>query len=82
MRTYEQALQRAAEQGGPVLRGTADMYVGLSELHRERNDLPAAIQNLLRSQKLGERRVAAEPLPLAGRDGSYPPGGRRSERRT
>ena len=55
MRTYEQALQRAAEQGGPVLRGTADMYVGLSELHRERNDLPAAIQNLLRSQELGER---------------------------
>ena len=55
MRTYEQALQRAAEQGGPVLRGTADMYVGLSELHRERNDLAAAIQNLLRSQELGER---------------------------
>jgi LuxR family maltose regulon positive regulatory protein len=55
MRTYEQALRRAAEHGGPVLRGTADMYVGLSELHRERNDLPAAIQNLLRSQELGER---------------------------
>ena len=54
MRTYEQALQRAPEQGGPVLRGTADMYVGLSELHRERNDLPAATQNLLRSQELGE----------------------------
>ncbi len=30
------------------------MYVGLSELHRERNDLPAATQNLLRSQELGE----------------------------
>ena len=54
MRTYEQALQRAPEQGGPVLRGTADMYVGLSELHRERNDLHAATQNLLRSQELGE----------------------------
>ena len=54
MRTYEQALQRASEQGGPVLRGAADMYVGLSELHRERNDLPAATQNLLRSQELGE----------------------------
>ena len=54
MRTYEQALQRAPEQAGPVLRGTADMYVGLSELHRERNDLPAATQNLLRSQELGE----------------------------
>jgi LuxR family maltose regulon positive regulatory protein len=54
MRTYEQALQRAPEQGGPVLRGTADMYVGLSEIHRERNDLQAATHNLLRSQELGE----------------------------
>ena len=54
MRTYEQALQRAPEQGGPVLRGTADMYVGMSELHRERNDLPAATLNLLRSRELGE----------------------------
>jgi LuxR family maltose regulon positive regulatory protein len=54
MRTYEQALQRASEQGGPVLRGTADMYVGISEVHRERNDLAAATQQLLRSQELGE----------------------------
>ena len=54
MRTYEQALQRASEQGGPVLRGTADMYVGMSEVHRERDDLHAATQQLLRSQELGE----------------------------
>ena len=54
MRTYEQALQRGPEQGGPVLRGTADMYVGMSEVHRERDDLPAATQQLLRSQELGE----------------------------
>jgi LuxR family maltose regulon positive regulatory protein len=54
MRTYEQALQRATQQGGPVLRGTADMYVGMSELHRERDDSPAATQQLLRSQELGE----------------------------
>jgi LuxR family maltose regulon positive regulatory protein len=54
MRTYEQALQRASQPGGPVLRGTADMYVGMSELHRERDDLPAATQQLLRSQDLGE----------------------------
>src|SRR5580704_6444477 len=31
MRTYEQALQRASQPGGPVLRGTADMYVGMGE---------------------------------------------------
>src|SRR5690349_20134456 len=54
MRAYEQALQRAPQQGGPVLRGTADMYVGMSEVHRERDDLPAATQQLLRSQELGE----------------------------
>ena len=54
MRTYDQALQRASEQDGPVLRGTADMYVGMSEVHRERGDLQAATQQLLRSQELGE----------------------------
>jgi LuxR family maltose regulon positive regulatory protein len=54
MRTYEQALQRATQQGEPVLRGTADMYVGMSEVHRERDDLPAATQQLLCSQELGE----------------------------
>ena len=54
MRTYEQALQRAAVQDGPVLRGTADMHVGMSEVYRERGDLAAATQQLLRSQELGE----------------------------
>lgn len=54
MRTYEQALQRVPDQGGPVLRGTADMYVGMSGVHRERNDLHTATQQLLRSQELGE----------------------------
>jgi LuxR family maltose regulon positive regulatory protein len=54
MRTYEQALQGASEPGGAVLRGTADMYVGMSEIHRERGDLQAATRDLLRSQELGE----------------------------
>jgi LuxR family transcriptional regulator, maltose regulon positive regulatory protein len=54
MRTYEQALQLALAQGTPVLRGTADLYVGMSELYRERDDLPAATQHLLRGQELGE----------------------------
>ena len=57
MRTYEQALQlatqTAAEQGVPILRGAADLYVGMSEIYRERNDLHAAMQNLLRSEELG-----------------------------
>jgi LuxR family transcriptional regulator, maltose regulon positive regulatory protein len=54
MRTYERGLQLATEQGTPVLRGAADMYVGMSELLRERNDLHAATQFLLRSKELGE----------------------------
>ena len=54
MRTHEQALQLAAEQGPPVLRGTADMHVGMSRIHCERNDLHAAMQHLLTSQQLGE----------------------------
>jgi LuxR family maltose regulon positive regulatory protein len=54
LRTFEQALQLAGEQGGSVLRGTADMYVGMSEIARERDDLHAATQLLQRSQELGE----------------------------
>ena len=56
MRTYEQALQLAMEHGTPgfAVRGTADMYVGMSELLRERNDLHAATQHLLRSKEMGE----------------------------
>ena len=38
-----------------MLRGTADMHVGMSELLRERDDLHAAMQHLLRSKELGER---------------------------
>jgi LuxR family transcriptional regulator, maltose regulon positive regulatory protein len=55
MRTYERGLQLATEQGAPVLRGTADMHVGMSELLRERDDLHYAMQHLLRSKELGER---------------------------
>jgi LuxR family maltose regulon positive regulatory protein len=54
MRTYEHALRLAAEHGDPVMRGTADMHVGMGEIHRERNDLEAATQHLLRSKEQGE----------------------------
>jgi LuxR family maltose regulon positive regulatory protein len=52
LHTYEQALKLNPEHG-PVVRGTADMYVGMSALHRERNDLPTARQLLVRSRELG-----------------------------
>jgi LuxR family maltose regulon positive regulatory protein len=55
LHTYEQALRLAPEPAGSVLRGTADMYVGMSEIHRERDELDVATQHLLRSRELGER---------------------------
>jgi LuxR family maltose regulon positive regulatory protein len=54
MTTYERALQWAMEPGAPVLPGAADMYVGMSALHYEHNDLKTAMQHLLTSQALGE----------------------------
>ncbi|WP_405459990.1 LuxR C-terminal-related transcriptional regulator [Paenibacillus sp. HJGM_3] len=54
MRTYERGLQLAADHGEPDLRGTADIYVGMSELCREHDDLHAATQYLLRSKEQGE----------------------------
>jgi LuxR family maltose regulon positive regulatory protein len=54
MSTYERGLQLATERGTPVMLGTADMYVGMSELECEHNDLNAATQRLMRIQELGE----------------------------
>ena len=54
MSTYERALQWATAPDAPVMRGAADMYVGMSTLSREHNDLKTATQHLLTSQALGE----------------------------
>jgi len=54
MTTYERGFQWATEPGAPVLPGAADMYVGMSDLYREFNDLKTATQHLLASQALGE----------------------------
>jgi LuxR family maltose regulon positive regulatory protein len=54
LRTYEQAVRLGAEQGRPVLQGTADMYVGMSSIACERNDMPAATRHMLRAEELGE----------------------------
>jgi LuxR family transcriptional regulator, maltose regulon positive regulatory protein len=53
-RIYERGLNLASEQGTLMLRGAADMHVGMSELEREHNDLTAATQHLLKSRDLGE----------------------------
>ena len=52
--TYERALQLALAEPGTVIRGTADMYVGLSQIACERGDLQAATRYLLRGKELGE----------------------------
>jgi LuxR family maltose regulon positive regulatory protein len=53
LRTYERALRLAANEDG-VVRGTADIHVGLSQIARERDDLPAALRHLRRAEALGE----------------------------
>ncbi|MEO7295260.1 MAG: LuxR C-terminal-related transcriptional regulator [Candidatus Limnocylindria bacterium] len=55
MDTYEQGLRLAAEHGATVLRGAADLHVGMSELLLEWNDLDAAADHLLKSNDLGEK---------------------------
>jgi hypothetical protein len=57
MSAYEQGLLLARQgdaEHGPAPRGTADMYVGMSEVHRERGDLETARQCLRSSRQLGE----------------------------
>ena len=53
MRTYEQGLRMATDDGTTVLRGASDLHVGMSELCLEWNDLDAAADHLRRSDDLG-----------------------------
>lgn len=54
LHTYRRALQRVSEPDAPVVRGTADMHAGMSEVCRERGDLHTARQHLRRCEELGE----------------------------
>ena len=60
LHTYEQGYRLAAEPGRPMLRGAADMLVGMSEIYRERNDFQSAIQQLLKSDELGDLKALAQ----------------------
>jgi LuxR family transcriptional regulator, maltose regulon positive regulatory protein len=60
MQAYEQGISLAARQVAPVLRGVADMHVGMSELFRERNELALATQHLVSSEELGEHAGLAQ----------------------
>ncbi len=56
IKIYTQVLQLALEHGEPLIRGTADLYLGLSELYHEQGDLAAAdAADLLSSEELGEQ---------------------------
>ncbi len=62
-RTFARALDLAAANtpaGSAVMRGTADMLVGLSRVAWYRNDLPAVAEYLRRSDELGEAASLAQ----------------------
>jgi LuxR family maltose regulon positive regulatory protein len=78
MSTCEWGLQFATGRGPIALRGAADMHVGLSERHADRNELDAAAAHLAAARELGEHaglprnryrsRVAMARLRQAGGD--------------
>jgi LuxR family maltose regulon positive regulatory protein len=54
LHTYERALRLSPGSDGAPLRGAADMYVGMSQIACERNDLESATRHLQRARELGE----------------------------
>lgn len=54
MREYRRGLDLALGGEGPPLRGAADMYVGMSDILRERSDLAGARDQLAASRELGD----------------------------
>jgi LuxR family maltose regulon positive regulatory protein len=54
VRIYERGLALANQPDGSVIRGAADMHVGMSMVLRERNDLEGAARQLLAAGELGE----------------------------
>jgi LuxR family maltose regulon positive regulatory protein len=77
-RNYEQALRLTTGSDAPVLRGMADMHVGLANLQREWNQLDASREHLRLAAELGELngfpqfphrwRIASAMLALADGD--------------
>jgi LuxR family maltose regulon positive regulatory protein len=54
LRTLQRALQLVGPPAGPVLRGAADVHVGLAGVLLERGDLQAARRHLATGRELGE----------------------------
>jgi LuxR family maltose regulon positive regulatory protein len=53
--TCEQTLHLTTQQSGPILQGTAELYLALSEIRFEQGDLAAASQLLQRGESLHEQ---------------------------
>ena len=66
-RTFGESIDLATGHGEPAPPATAILYAGLSEIHRERNELKAAAQLLQRGAELGERVVSRDPPWLVAR---------------
>lgn len=54
MEIYERGLRLNAGRGGSLLRGTADMHVGIAALAIEHDDMDTAITHLQQGRELGE----------------------------
>jgi LuxR family transcriptional regulator, maltose regulon positive regulatory protein len=54
LRLYEEGLALATRPGEPVLRGAADMHVGIAAILTERDDLEGAVRHLAASRALGD----------------------------
>ena len=54
LRIFERGLALATGQGGAMLRGAADMHVGISAILLERDDLEGARRHLAEAEELGE----------------------------
>ena len=55
VKTCEQSLQLAAQQSGPMLQGTPELHLALSEIRYEQGDLETAIQLLQRGETLRQQ---------------------------
>jgi len=52
---YEEALRLVTAPGQPSIPGTAELYLGLSELYREQDDVETAARHRQKSEALGKR---------------------------